>query len=347
MKHTAKTLVILMASLVGFAGSASAKDPEINRAMLAIFGKMPDVAESAANPVTKEKTDLGRMLYYDKRLSKNQDISCNSCHGLDTYGVDNLPVSPGHKGQLGARSSPTVYNAALHIAQFWDGREPTVEAQAKGPVLNPVEMAMPDAASVETLLKSIPGYVDQFKKAFPDEKDPVTFDNFAKAIGVFERQLLTPTRFDEYLAGDEDKLTADEKRGLALFISTGCTTCHIGPALGGAMFQKVGLVKAWPNLKDTGREEVTKLEADRHIFKVASLRNIGKTAPYGPDGAVKELPAMVKMMAEYQLGRDLSDEDAASITEFLESLTGELPADFIKEPELPENGPDTPKPDPS
>ena len=344
--HSMKALAILLVGASGF-GIASAAEPEINRAVLAIFGKLPETVVSKDNPDTKEKIDLGRMLFYEERISKNHDLSCNSCHGLDTYGVDNRQFSLGHRNQEGGRNSPSVYNAALHVSQFWDGREPDVEAQAKGPVLNPVEMAMPDAEQVLKVLKSIPGYVTLFQKAFPGEADPVTYDNFGKAVGVFERQLLTPSRFDAYLAGADAKLSTDEKRGLQLFINTGCISCHNGPALGGALYQKLGLVTPWPGLEDTGREQATQRETDRFFFKVPSLRNVEKTGPYSHDGSIKELPKMVGMMAQHQLGRKFSDEEVASVVDFLKALTGELPTEFIKEPKLPESGPDTPKPDPS
>jgi cytochrome c peroxidase len=171
----------------------------------AIFGTLPDTAPNPANPTSAAKVDLGRMLYYDPRLSKNHDISCNSCHQLDRFGVDGEATSPGHKGQRGDRNSPTSLNAALHVAQFWDGRAADVEEQAKGPVLNPVEMALPDATSVEQTLRSIPGYGPLFAQAFPDDADPISFDHMALAIAAFERGLLTPSPFDAFLAGSVPK----------------------------------------------------------------------------------------------------------------------------------------------
>lgn len=226
-----------------------------------IFAPLPEVMKSESNPISDEKIELGRMLFYDKRLSKNQDISCNSCHLLDKFGVDGKQFSTGHKNQKGGRNAPTVYNAGLHIAQFWDGRAKDLEEQAKGPVLNPIEMAMPDEKYVLTVLKSISGYVEAFKKTFPDDADPVSYDNMAKAIGAFERKLVTPGRYDKFLAGDDDALTVEEKQGLQKFVQTGCIQCHMGPAVGGALFQKLGLIKPWPNLKDEGRYEATKNEA--------------------------------------------------------------------------------------
>jgi cytochrome c peroxidase len=265
---------------------------------------------------------------------------------LDKFGVDGEPTSPGHKGARGERNSPTVYNAALHLAQFWDGRAADVEEQAKGPVLNPVEMAMTSEAVVVSTIRSIPGYAEPFAKAFPGEESPITYDNIAIAIGAFERTLVTPGRFDAYLKGDGSALTAAEIEGAKVFVQTGCTTCHMGPLLGGQMYQKLGLVKPYDN-PDTGRFQVTNNEADKQVFKVPSLRNISKTAPYYHDGHVATLPEAVKLMASHQLGRDLTDEDTSKIVTFLDALTGELPKDRIVAPKLPESGPDTPKPDPS
>ncbi|TPV97084.1 MAG: c-type cytochrome [Myxococcales bacterium FL481] len=315
--------------------------------MLAAFKPLPADLSRTDKPASSAQIALGRQLYHEARLSKNHDVSCNSCHLLDKFGVDGDKTSMGHRKQRGDRNSPTVYNAAGHIAQFWDGRAATIEEQAKGPVLNPVEMAMPDEAAVVAVLKSIPGYVEAFGQAFPGEADPVTYDNMAHAIGAFERKLVTPGRFDTYLAGDETALSDAEKQGLAVFLSTGCTTCHAGAYLGGHMYQKLGLVKAWPHQEDPGRFKVTKSESDRMFFKVPSLRNVAKTGPYFHDGSVTDLGEAVAMMAEYQLGRTLSADDTKSIVAFLGALTGEVPQDLVAPPKLPASGPNTPKPDAS
>ena len=320
--------------------------PEIAADDLKGYEVLPAVFENPDNEVTEEKIQLGRMLYFEKRLSKNHDVSCNSCHMLDKYGVDNKPTSPGHKGQLGGRNSPTVYNAGGHIAQFWDGRAKDLEEQAKGPILNPVEMAMPDEATVVTVLKSMPGYVDAFKAAFPDDADPVTYDNMAKAIGAFERKLVTPSRFDKWLEGDEDALTDQEVTGFAKFIKLGCPTCHVGPAVGGTSFQKLGLVKPWPDESDLGRFDHTEEEDDKMKFRVPSLRNIDKTGPYFHKGQITELREVVKKMAWHQLGQELTEEDVDNLVVFLKSLTGELPTDYIEPPELPESTDATPAPNP-
>lgn len=312
----------------------------------ALFGTLPDEAASASNPVTPAKIALGRMLYFDPRLSKNQDISCNSCHDLARSGVDGEPTSPGHKGQRGDRNSPTVYNAALHVAQFWDGRAADVEAQAKGPILNPIEMATLDEAHCLAVLRSIPGYAPLFAAAFPGEKDPITYDNVGRAIGAFERRLLTPSRFDAFLEGQDSALTPPEIEGLAVFLDTGCTSCHNGTAVGGALFQKLGAVKPYPT-QDPGRAKVTGNAADQGVFKVPSLRNVAQTGPWFHDGSLTSLNEVVVIMARHQLGRELDEAQAASLVAFLGSLTGAVDPQYIAKPELPPSGPQTPAPDPS
>jgi cytochrome c peroxidase len=311
-----------------------------------LFGTPPPEAVNPANPSSPAKIDLGRKLYYDARLSKNHDVSCNSCHQLDKFGVDNEPTSPGHKGQRGGRNSPTSLNAAFHLAQFWDGRAADVEEQAKGPILNPVEMAMPDEASVVAVLLSIPGYPPLFAQAFPGEDPALTYDNMAKAIASFERRLVTPAPFDAYLAGDDGALSQDQKKGLETFIATGCPTCHNGPLLGGSLYQKLGLVEPYP-IGDRGRAEVTGSKSDEYFFKVPSLRNIAKTGPWLHDGSVDSLDLMVRVMARFQLGKTLTDDEAQAISDFLQSLTGKVDEKYVAQPELPPSGPDTPPPDPS
>ena len=331
--------------LLGLISSPVAKaETKVNRAMLGMFQPIMEAAENPANPLTDAKVDLGRMLYYDTRLSKNRTVSCNSCHDLASFGDDGLATSKGIDAQLGGRSAPTVYNAAIHIAQFWDGRAADVEAQAVGPILNPIEMGMPDEAYVLRVLKSIPGYVEAFAKAFPEDPESVTYANVGKAIGAFERKLMTPSKFDDFLKGDEKALTDAEKHGLNLFVTTGCTVCHNGMGVGGHLYQKLGLVKEWPT-KDLGRFAATKNEADKYFFKVPSLRNITETAPYLHDGSIASLEEMVAKMAEYQLGRTISAEDTKAIVAFLGSLKGRVDENYIKKPELPADGPDTPKGD--
>lgn len=278
------------------------------------------------DPVKNAKLiELGKKLYFEKQLSLAGDISCNSCHQLDNFGVDNEPTSPGHEGQRGGRNSPTVYNTAFHLAQFWDGRAKDLEEQAGGPVLNPVEMAMPSEKVVIERLKSIDGYTEMFNSAFKNYKKPITYKNMTKAIAAFEKNLLTPGKWDAFLKGNQDALSLVEKEGLRIFMSVGCTDCHNGVALGGETYQKLGAEVKYPNLKDKGRYEVTKDKSDLYVFKVPSLRNIAKTGPYFHDGSIKSLENAVVKMAKHQLGKDLSRSEVYYIVQFLNSLTGELP----------------------
>jgi len=321
--------------------AATAIDPA---AASALFGALPGRFDSAANPATPEKIALGRMLYYDPRLSKNHDVSCNTCHDLSNAGVDHDTVSTGHRGQRGNRNAPTVYNAAGQLAQFWDGRAADVEEQARGPVLNPVEMAMPDPDAVVRVLRSMPAYVAAFKAAFPGEKDPVNYQNFGLAVGAFERGLVTPSRFDAYLAGDRSALSDTEQRGLATFVSTGCTACHNGVLVGGGSYQKLGTVQPY-STADPGRMKVTHADADRQVFKVPPLRNVARTGPYFHDGAIADLATAVRTMARVQLGRTLGDPEVASIVAFLGALDGRPPPDYVAPPRLPPSSPTTPPPD--
>jgi cytochrome c peroxidase len=321
--------------------------PKMSYEKLVSFFRLP-AAKAAAKPEdTEAHIKLGHMLFFEKRLSKNHDISCNSCHDLATFGVDGKPTSEGHKGQKGNRNAPTVFHAAGHIAQFWDGRAATLEEQAAGPMMNPVEMAMPGEQRVLATLNSIPQYVKAFKAAYPGDKKPVSVTNAARAIAAFERKLLTTSRFDKFLAGDESALNEQERRGLELFAGSGCTTCHNGPAVGGTSFQKLGLIEEYPT-EDKGRYAVTKDEEDLHKFRVPTLRNVEKTGPWFHDGSVKELPQAVRLMAKHQLGMSFSEAEVADIVAFLKSLTGELPGpEVLAPPELPPSSRTTPKPDPT
>lgn len=300
------------------------------------FGQLPEVAENPNNPITAEKVALGKALYFDPILSKNKTQSCNTCHNLATYGVDNNQFSAGDKkGTLGGRNSPTTLNAALHIAQFWDGRAADVEAQAGGPVLNPVEMGLSNEKEAIDRLKADAKYVDLFTKAFPDSKDPITWENLTHAIAAFERKLITPSKFDEYLAGDDTKLNEQEKKGLQLFIDKGCIACHTGIALGGGTFQKFGVYgDYWKETKsvkvDEGKSGVTKNEADKNFFKVPSMRNVTKTYPYFHDGSVADIKEAVRIMGKIQLNKELTAQEIDDMVAFLETLTGNVPVEYQK-----------------
>lgn len=307
-----------------------AKPSELLQKVKTLFGELPDVALNPENSITDEKVALGKTLYFDKRLSKDNTISCNSCHNLDTYGVDNLSFSPGNDGGLGGRNSPTVLNAALHISQFWDGRAKDVEEQAGGPILNPIEMAMPNEKAVVDRLSKIEEYKLLFATAFPEESTPITYLNIQKAIGAFERKLIIPSKFDKYLSGDETVLTDQEKSGLETFTTIGCIACHSGNLLGGQLFQKFGLYgNYWEHTKskkvDEGKFEATKNEADKYFFKTPSLRNIEKTYPYFHDGSIEKLEDAINIMAKTQLNKELTTKETSDMVAFLKTLTGEVP----------------------
>jgi cytochrome c peroxidase len=290
------------------------------------FKPLRAIAENPNNVVTPEKVNLGKALYFDTRLSKTGNNSCNSCHNLNTFGVDNKPTSEGDAGKFGDRNSPTVLNAAVHTMQFWDGR-------AK----DPVEMDIPSKDFLVKRLKEIEFYKNAFAKAFPDAKDPLTYDNLQKAIGAFERTLLTPSKFDEFLAGNTEALTAEQKQGLQSFINNGCTTCHNGVAVGGNSFQKFGANEDYRSylpgkVDDEGLKAITKNEADKDKFKVPSLRNVTRTFPYFHNGSVSDLDEAIKIMAKVQLGLELGWQDRAAIIEFLKSLEADIPSEAKKIP---------------
>ncbi len=309
------------------------KTPEVKSVLETaqkFFATLPTEAINKNNPLNESKIALGKALYHDNRLSKDQTQSCNTCHPISTYGVDNNPTSAGDNGGFGNRNSPTTFNAALHISQFWDGRNADVEEQAGGPILNPVEMAMPSEAAVIKRIKEVPEYVELFAAAFPDDEKPMTYKNLTYAIGAFERTLLTPSAFDKYIAGDETAISEQAKLGLSDFIETGCTQCHSGALLGGNMLMKFGLfADYWEHTKspiiDSGKYHVTGAAADMYIFKVPSLRNIDKTGPYFHDGSVKSLEDAIQIMAKTQNNKELSIDQVKNIEVFLSTLTGEIP----------------------
>lgn len=286
----------------------------------ALFGKLP-----ATMPGSEQDTPamiaLGEKLYFEEAISINKTQSCNSCHPIDNKGagVDHLKTGKGAEGKSGDRNDPPTMNAGFQFAQFWDGRAATLEDQAQGPPLNPIEMGMPNGEAVAERLKDIPEYPADFKKAFPGEKDPVTFDNFAKAVAAFERTLISRGRFDRFMDGDKQALTAQEMEGMRTFINVGCVQCHSGPNLGGMTFQKMGVFHEYSN-KDPGRFKVTNLESDKYVFKVPMLRNVTLSAPYFHDGEVGNLAEAVDMMGYMQLNRELQDEEINNILRFMTTL---------------------------
>jgi cytochrome c peroxidase len=300
---------------------------------LTIFGKPLKTLELPKDKVALSLVELGRTLYHEKRLSRDNSISCNSCHDTKAFGVDGEKFSVGFNNHLTGRNSPTSFNAFMHVSQFWDGRAPTVEEQAKGPILAGGEMAMPSAEAVVKKINGIKGYKDLFEAAFPNSSPAITYDNVGKAIGAYERLFVTPSKFDNLLAGELSALNEKQKRGLKKFVTSGCVTCHTGNLLGGNIYQKLGLVKPWPNQKDQGRFAITKKEQDKMFFKVPSLRNIEKTGPYFHDGSSEKLTEAVEVMAKHQLGREFSNEEISDIVAFLKTLTGKLNPSIAAYPE--------------
>ncbi|RGP53691.1 cytochrome C biogenesis protein CcsA [Pseudomonas abyssi] len=289
------------------------------------------------------KVELGKQLFFDPRLSRSGFISCNSCHNLSMGGSDNLQTSIGHNWQQGPINSPTVLNSSLNVAQFWDGRAADLKEQAAGPIANPGEMAFTHTLAVDTL-RSIPQYSEAFARVYGVQQ--ITIDEVTDAIAEFEETLVTPfSRFDRWLLGDTQAMTEDELRGYQLFKDTGCVACHNGPAAGGNSFQKMGLISAYETANPAeGVAGLTGQDADRFKFKVPTLRNVELTYPYFHDGAYWTLEEAVDVMARLQLGRQLGDEDIASITAFLKTLTGQQPSFAL--PILPPSNNATPRPKP-
>jgi len=284
----------------------------------------PIQAISAPKGLSASKVELGKKLFFEPRLSKSGFISCNSCHNVMLSGTDNMPVSIGHKWQLGPINSPTVFNSSYNFVQFWNGRAKDLEEQAGGPIEADKEMASSHTAAV-AVIKSIPGYVSEFKKVYGAK--PIVIKMIQNAIAEFEKSLVTTgSRFDKWLAGDTKAITQTEYDGYQLFKTKGCTSCHMGAAVGGTMYQKLGLVKEYKyDKKNMGRYEVTKKASDKRMFKVPILRNIELTYPYFHDGAVWDLKEAVEIMAEIQLGLKVNPKERDAIVAFLKTLTGEIP----------------------
>ncbi len=316
--------------------------------LLAQWEALPDTPPIPKdNPQTAAKIELGKTLYFDPRLSSNGVVSCNSCHNVMAGGDDNRPNSIGVADQRGGRGAPSVWNAAHLSVQFWDGRAPTLEEQAKGPVTNPIEMGMPDWDAVIKMLANIPGYADLFKAAFEGDKNPMTADNAVKAIAAYERTLVTPNSpYDRYVKGDKKALNKQQIKGMETFLEIGCTSCHSGPNFSGPKLEMgTGFFMKFPTYPktdyetqyqltaDPGRFEVTKKEADKNMWRVPTLRNVALTAPYFHNGLVSTLDEAVRVMAKTQLDKDLKDEQVADIVAFLNALTGEFPEQTM--PRLP------------
>ena len=297
-----------------------------------VFAPLPQRMDEKGKLPSLAMVELGRMLFYEKRLSLNNTMSCNSCHDLLTgFGADGRPTSPGAVSGRGTRNAPSVYNAALHFWQFWDGRSLTVETQAGAPMTNPVEMALPDGVEVETRLLAIPDYVKRFGEVYPDDPHPVRWTHAMEAIGAFERGLVTPAAFDRYLEGDQTALDGRQLRGLEHFLRVGCAECHHGATLGGTELRKLGRKEAFPS-EDRGRFVATHVAADDGIFKVPSLRNVCETGPYYHNGQVRKLEDAVGLMGRHECGQQLTPQEISELCDFLTALTGEIPKDYVRSP---------------
>jgi cytochrome c peroxidase len=333
--------VALTLALTATAGRSS--DESLRDEARKVFKPLPKTMPSADNPLTPEKVALGRLLFFEPRVSVDGTVSCSRCHQPGLYSTDALPKPIGALHRVNPRNAPVIFNAALQVAEHWRGDRTSVEDQAMQALIGPPSFGNPSYEAAMAKLEAIPGYPPLFARAFPGEKDPVTPENWGKAIGAYERTLVTPSPFDAYLEGDDRALTAEAQSGLREFMQVGCAGCHNGAGVGGGMFQKFGLVQDyWKQTgsptPDKGRFEVTHDDADLYVFKVPILRNVARTPPYFHDGSVATLPEAVRIMAKVQLGKDLSDTQIAQLVAFLDSLTGKIPEAFATAAALPPAG---------
>ena len=342
---TPSRLFLLFSTLFGiiFYGSgllATSVDEELMSKAKAIFGPLPPSMPSEDNPITPEKVKLGNALFWETRISVEGTGSCVRCHPIGLYAADGLKKPIGNRCKENPRNAPTIFNAASQISAHWIGNRRSVEDQAKQALIGPPSFGMPSYEAAEKVLKGLGGYVVMFKAAFPGDKNPVTVDNLAKAIGAFERTLVTPAPFDDFMKGNAAALSNKQKRGLQSFMESGCIACHMSPYAGGQMYQKFGVyVPYWTYTKsqtvDEGTFAVTNNPADKYLFKVPVLRNVTETSPYFHDGSVDRLEDAVAIMAKVQLMKDLTKEQANDIVAFLGALTGTIPEAAARVPLLP------------
>lgn len=334
-----RTKILMGAILLGASLSAMAAESVMHQAQ-GIFKPLPADMGTAEFPITPEKVALGRALFFDPRPSLDGTVSCSRCHLPALYGTDGLSKAIGVKSRDNPRNSPTVLNAALEFVAHWRGDRKNVEDQAVKALVGPPSFGQPDLETAMAKVAAIDGYPAMFKKAFPNEARPITAENWGKAIGAYERTLVTPSPFDAYLKGNAKALSPQATAGLKRFMDTGCIACHNGVGVGGNTYQKFGVQEDyWKQTGsakiDEGRFDVTKDPADKYVFKVASLRNVAMTPPYFHDGSVATLPEAVRVMAKVQLGVTLAANEIDEIVAFLSSLTGPLPKDFATAPVLP------------
>lgn len=336
-------VILVVAQQAMICSNVRADDPVVGDQLIKLaresFSSITPLAAKTRASANTAQVELGRQLFFDPRFSADGVWSCVLCHQPSLYGTDAQVLTRGVFDKILARNAPTVLNASLQFKAHWDGRFESVEDQASHALLGPgfgnrsIDEAM-------ARIKAIPGYADAFAKAFPSDKAPVTTANLGTAIGAYERTLLTPARFDEFLDGKADTLSATAQKGLHVFIKIGCVNCHDQAPLGGQRYEKFGEVTDyWKETQskviDKGRFDITRKDEDLYVFKIASLRNVEMTPPYFHDGSVKSLKDAVRIMAKVQLGEELTADQNAAICEFLKSLTGTLPANFVEAPKLP------------
>ncbi|WP_457796217.1 cytochrome-c peroxidase [Methylocystis sp. S23] len=342
MRHS----TFLVSLTVAFLSGAAFAEPLDSKKLL-------DEAQASFKPLSPTplardslqaaRAELGRRLFFENRVSMDGNVSCSHCHLPEKQASDGLPKAIGVFGKENPRNAPSIFNAALNFTQHWRGDRESLEEQAEKSLLGPASFGNPDQAAAMGKLKAIPAYARAFAKAFPDDADPINSRNWGIAVAAFEWTLLTPSKFDAFLAGDATALSPQEQAGLRKFIDTGCASCHNGAGVGGNSFQKFGVTgdywkETGSKTPDKGRADVTKDNADLYVFKVPSLRNVAKTAPYFHDGSVEGLAKAVKIMGKVQLGKTISDEDAADIVAFLGSLTGAAPANYAAPEPYPDAG---------
>ncbi len=323
-----------------FSGTTAKAEDQLQAQAQEVFGALPQDMATAEFPVTPPMVELGRKLFFDPRISADGTVSCSRCHASALYGTDGLAKSRGVHDRANPRNAPTVLNAALEFKAHWRGERANVEDQATQALVGPTSFGNADYADAMAKLRAIPDYAPLFATSFAGAQDPITPENWGRAIGAYERTLVTPSAFDDYLGGKTEALSQGAREGLRLFMDTGCTACHNGPGIGGNMFQKFGVMEDyWKETgvaePDKGRADITKDPADLYVFKVPSLRNVAMTAPYFHDGSVSRLGDAVRIMAKVQLDKQLTDPDIANIVAFLASLTGKLPDGFAQAPVLP------------
>lgn len=342
MRHSTLLLSLTIAML---SAPAIAEPPDVKKLLAEARASFQPIAPT---PVAKDslqavRAELGRRLFFENRVSADGNVSCAHCHLPEKQGSDGLPKAIGVFGKENPRNAPSIFTAALNVKQHWRGDRESLEEQAEKSLLGAASFGNPDQATAMGKLKAIPAYGGAFAKAFPDDKDPISSQNWGTAVAAFEWTLLAPSKFDAFLAGDVNALSPQERAGLRKFIDTGCAACHNGAGLGGNSFQKFGVTEDYwketgSKTPDKGRADVTKSDADLYVFKVPSLRNVAKTAPYFHDGSVDDLTRAVKIMGKAQLGKTLTDKDAAEIVAFLGSLTGPVPANYSAPEPYPDAG---------